>query len=107
MTIFSNKEFRNASWLIGGKIIQMLLSLVVGILAARYLGPSNYGTINYGLAYVSFFTAVCTLGLNNYIIKDFVDNPEQQGEVDQEESAAERPSLLDILTIDREGDDNG
>ena len=78
--ILKNREVNNASWLIGGRIIQMILSLFVGILTARYLGPSNYGLINYGGAYVSFFTALCNLGLNSVIIKDFVDHPDEQGE---------------------------
>ena len=75
-----NKEFKNASWLIGGRIAQMMLSLFVGILTARYLGPGNYGLVNYGTAYVTFFTALCGLGLNSVIIKDFVDHPHEQGE---------------------------
>lgn len=58
----------------------MLISFLVGILTARYLGPGNYGLINYGTAYVTFFTALCSLGLNSVIIKDFVDNPDDQGE---------------------------
>lgn len=78
--ILKNKEFGNASWLIGGKVFQMVISLVVGVITARYLGPSNYGLIGYGAAYVSFFTAFCSLGLNSVIIKDFIDNPDEQGE---------------------------
>ena len=77
--ILKNKEINNATWLIGGRIFQMILSLFVGILTARYLGPGNYGLINYGGAYVSFFTALCNLGLNSVIIKDFVDHPDEQG----------------------------
>lgn len=77
---FLNKEIKNAIWLIGGRILQMLISLIVGILTARYLGPDNYGLINYGLAYVTFFTSLCTLGINSIIIKNFVDFPEEQGE---------------------------
>lgn len=79
-SLFKNKEVNNASWLIGGKIFQMAISLVVGVITARYLGPSNYGLIGYGSAYVSFFTAFCSLGLNSVIIKDFIDNPHEQGE---------------------------
>lgn len=78
--LFRNKESKNAMWLIGGRVAQMVLSLFVGILTARYLGPANYGLINYGAAYVVFFTALCNLGLNSVIIKDFVDNPDEQGE---------------------------
>ena len=50
-----SKESKNAIWIIGGKIAQMVLSLFVGVLSARYLGPANYGTINYGMSMVSFF----------------------------------------------------
>ena len=75
-----NKEVGNAGWLIGGKVFQMLISLVVGVITARYLGPSNYGLIGYGTAYVTFFSAFCTLGLNSVIIKDFVDHKDEQGE---------------------------
>ena len=76
----NNKEAKNASWLIGGKVAQMVLSFFVSILTARYLGPGNYGIISYVNAYVAFFTSLCTLGLNSVIIKDFVDKPEEQGE---------------------------
>lgn len=75
-----NKEVGNAGWLIGGKVFQMAISLVVGVITARYLGPSNYGLIGYGTAYVTFFSAFCTLGLNSVIIKDFVDHKDEQGE---------------------------
>lgn len=79
-TFLKNKEAKNAGWIIGGKVAQMLISLFVSILTARYLGPGNYGLINYGSAFVAFFTALCTLGLNSVMVKDFVDHPDEQGE---------------------------
>lgn len=79
-SFLKNKEVGNAGWLIGGKVFQMAISLVVGVITARYLGPSNYGLIGYGTAYVTFFSAFCTLGLNSVIIKDFVDHKDEQGE---------------------------
>ena len=77
--IYGSKEIKNAGWLIGGKMAQMVLSFVISILTARYLGPGNYGVVNYGQAYVAFFTAFCTLGINAVIIKDFVDHPDEEG----------------------------
>ena len=76
----TNKEAKNASWIIGGKVIQMLISLVVGLITARYLGPANYGLINYANAYIAFFTSLCNLGINSVIVKNFVDHPEEEGE---------------------------
>lgn len=74
-----SKEARNAGWLISGRVVQMVLSFFVSILTARYLGPSNYGTISYAGAYVAFFTSFCSLGINYVIIKDFVDHSDEQG----------------------------
>lgn len=59
----------------------MLLSLVIGVISARYLGPSNYGTINYAASYISFFTIACALGLEGIVVKEMVDNRENEGVV--------------------------
>ena len=80
ISFLKNKEVKNAGWLISGRVIQMVLSLFVGLLTARYLGPSNYGLINYASTYIAFFTSLCTLGINSVIIKNFVDKPSEQGE---------------------------
>lgn len=79
MRIKNSKEAKNFTWLIFGKIVRLMISLLVSLATARYLGPSNYGLINYGLMYGSFFTSFCTLGITSIIIKDFNDNPEEQG----------------------------
>lgn len=72
-------EIKNASWLIIGRIVQMLLSFIVSIITTRYLGPQNFGVINYVTAYVTFFSSICSLGINSIIIKDFINNPKEQG----------------------------
>lgn len=77
--ITRNKEVKNASWIIMGRVAQMALSFVVSIATTRYLGTSNYGLISYASAYVGFFTPICTLGINSIIIKDFFDDPKNQG----------------------------
>ena len=79
MILKGNKEVNNASWMILGRIIQMILAFFVSIITARFLGPSNYGIINYASAYVAFFTSLCTLGLDSIIVKDLIENPKEQG----------------------------
>jgi len=76
-----NRTVKNAGWLIGARIVQMIISLVVGLLTARYLGPSNYGLINYASAYTAFFSSLCTLGINSLLVKEFVDNPNDEGKI--------------------------
>lgn len=81
MNILKNRTVKNASWLIGGRIARMLVSLIVSVLTARYLGPANQGLIGYAGAYGSFFLAFCTLGINSILVKEFIENPEEEGTV--------------------------
>lgn len=78
--LLNSKITRNASWLIAGRVYHMLLAFFVGLLTARYLGPSNFGLISYAATYTSFFASFCTLGINSVIVKNFVDHPDEEGE---------------------------
>lgn len=73
------KLISNSFWMMASKIYSMLVSLVVGSLSARYLGPSNYGLLNYGTAIISFFTTVSALGFSFTIVVDMVKKPEKAG----------------------------
>lgn len=59
----------------------MLINLFVGLLTARYLGPSNFGLVNYAAAYAGFFNAFCTLGITSILVKEFISNPGKEGEI--------------------------
>ena len=75
-----NKETKNAAWIIAGKTVQMLLSFFIGIWTARFLGPANYGLINYVGAYVAFFTSFCTLGFTAVVmVNELTKNPDEEG----------------------------
>lgn len=78
--LLGNKVTKNAIWLIAGRVYHMILAFLVGLLTARYLGPKNYGLINYAATYTSFFASFCTLGINSIIVKNFVDHPDEEGE---------------------------
>ena len=77
--LLKSKVAKNASWLIAGRVVQMVLSFFVGLLTARYLGPGNYGLISYAGTYTTFFASLCTLGINSIIVKNFIDYPEEEG----------------------------
>ena len=99
-SILHNRVAQNAGWIIGGKIIQMAINLIVGLITARYLGPSNYGLINYAGAYTAFFSSICTLGINSVIVKEFVDNPDREGTIIGSAVALRAiSSLFSALTI--------
>lgn len=72
---------KNTSWLVSGQIIQMILSLVIGMISARYLGPSNYGALNYVTAIVSIFEPITMLGLYAIVVNELVTKVEKSGEI--------------------------
>lgn len=79
--IIGNKFANNTLWLLLDRIFQLLLGLIVGIWTARYLGPSNFGVLNYGASIITFFSVICSLGLENVIIKYFIDNPKKNNTI--------------------------
>lgn len=72
---------KNSIWIMAERIFQMIISLIVSSLTARYLGPQNYGIINYGASIIALFLSIAKLGLENVIIKEYVDNRNKNGEI--------------------------
>ena len=70
--IFKSKVATNSFWIIGEQMFQMVVSFVIGIISARYLGPSNYGALNYTASFVTFFTSIATLGMEGVVIKKII-----------------------------------
>lgn len=69
------KLFKNISWLFFDKIIRIIGGLFIGIWVARYLGPKDFGLLNYALAYTAFFTIFVKLGLDQILIREVVKKP--------------------------------
>lgn len=63
------------------KIGQSALSLLVTMIMARYLGPTNYGVINYAAAVVAFMAPVVQLGFGNIQVLILVEMPGEEGKV--------------------------
>lgn len=79
--LFHGRVTHNAFWLIGAKIYQVVVNLVVSMLTARFLGPSNYGLINYAASFTALFTSLCTLGINSILVNELLNQKERQGTV--------------------------
>jgi PST family polysaccharide transporter len=67
----------NTGWLMADRIFRMGVALVVGVWVARYLGPEQFGLLNYALAIVTLFTAIASLGLDNIVVRDLVRRPQE------------------------------
>lgn len=75
------KLFNNAKWIVGCKIARAIIQLVIGMISARYLGPSNYGLINYAASLVAFGLPVMQLGLQSTLVQEYVVTPEREGQI--------------------------
>lgn len=64
------KAIRNVFWAVLGKVVTLLSTLFVGILVARYLGPEQYGLMNYVISIVTLFSVFSTFGTTEIIIRD-------------------------------------
>ena len=76
-----NRVLNNVKWVVICKTIQSITQLLIGMLTARYLGPDNYGLINYAKSVVAFAVPFMRLCLDITLTKELVDNPEQQDRV--------------------------
>lgn len=75
------KNIANAGWIIGCKIVQALLGVLISMLTARYLGPSTFGLVNYASAIVAFVAPIASLGLAHVIVQEIVTAPASEGKI--------------------------
>ncbi|MCR4775948.1 MAG: flippase [Saccharofermentans sp.] len=68
----------NSVWIIIQHLYSMITSMVLVALIARHLGPSDYGWINYCTSYITLFTTLSGLGLDNVIVSEIIRRPEKE-----------------------------
>lgn len=76
-----HKVGANVSWLIGIRIFRMLVGVVVLGAVGRYLGPEQFGVLNYAIALTGMFTVFATLGMDGIIIRELVSRPNDTAQV--------------------------
>lgn len=81
LSIMKHRVMKNASAILICKVIQAILSFVIGLFTARYLGPSNYGLITYAAAIVAFFLPIMQLGLSSILVQEFINRPDDEGKI--------------------------
>jgi len=78
----NNHELRkimgNINWLTAGIIFRDVIGLFVVAWVARYLGPEQFGMMNYAIAFVALFSTLSTLGLDNIVIRNLLLKPENK-----------------------------
>lgn len=71
----------NMSWLLFDKLFRMGGGLLIGILVAKYLGPSDFGLFNYSFSFVWLFSHIVTLGTDEIILKDLISFPQLKNKI--------------------------
>ena len=59
-----------------------LIILIISMIMARYLGPSNFGLLNYANSIVTFVIPVMRLGMYGVLVQEFVASEEYEGEIE-------------------------
>jgi O-antigen/teichoic acid export membrane protein len=67
-----NKYLKNVSWLLVEKLLRIFFALFVGIWLTKYLGPFNFGKLNYALSFVGILAALSNLGLDSILVRDLL-----------------------------------
>lgn len=69
------KMLNNTGWLIGDRLVRIIVGLGVGVWMARYLGPQRFGLLSFAMAFVSLFGAIASFGLQEIVVRDIVREP--------------------------------
>ena len=77
----NQKVVKNASWIVVCRIAQSLLGMLISMLTARYLGPANFGLISYASSIVTFAVPLMQLGLNNILVQETIQYPQEEGAI--------------------------
>ena len=72
----------NLLWVLNGRLFQLVLSFVVSIVVARYLGPDRLGVLGFAIAFAGLFTPLGVIG-GELVVRDLstLDEGQQQGHV--------------------------
>lgn len=68
----TGKAVTNAGWVFVDRIFRMAASLLVGIWTARYLGPDQFGLLNYATVFPAALLSVASLGLTSLLLTELV-----------------------------------
>ncbi|KAA1244323.1 flippase [Aquimarina sp. RZ0] len=61
-------------WMVLEKVIRLTINLFVGVWLARYLGPSDFGVLNFGIAITTIFLPLVNFGLQGILVKELFIN---------------------------------
>lgn len=76
----NNRLVKNVSWIFFSNVFHAILNFILGIYVARKLSLDDNGLINYAASWITFFSALSSLGIWATISKDFATYRNRDGE---------------------------
>lgn len=74
----TGRAVANAGWVFVDRIFRMAAGLFVGIWTARYLGPAQFGLLNYAAVFPAALLSVASLGLTSLLLTELVRKTEYE-----------------------------
>lgn len=72
---------KNLGWLVAERFLRLVFNAGVGILVARYLGPAQFGILNYALALIAIGLAISEAGVEAFVKRELIRDPQRAGDV--------------------------
>lgn len=71
----------SVTWLSFERVVGMVMGLAVTVWVARYLGPQQFGVLNYAIAIVALLAPLAGLGLDNLVVRDLTRSERETHEI--------------------------
>lgn len=75
------KHSKNMGWMFFAKIGSMAITFFATAYIARNLGPTNYGQLSYAISFVSLFSFIAYLGIDQILYRDLIKYPKNKNEI--------------------------
>lgn len=83
--LFNNQSFlsyfKNSSWMLAEYALRVFSGLFVTIYVARYLGPSDFGTLSYALVMVAILFSIARFGMDSVVVRELTLSPDQSSSI--------------------------
>lgn len=77
-----SRYFKNTGWFMVARVGTIFIKMVVtAIIIPNYLGSSLNGELNYPLVLVSFFAAASALGMDSFVTRQLLQQPEKENTI--------------------------
>lgn len=75
------KYSKNTLWMLFEKMLRMLLGVMIGILIARFLGPTDFGVYSYVISIAAIIAVGIRLGMDPIVVRNIVNGVERAPQI--------------------------